>query len=154
VKGEARSHIEYEGGYAAMLVCRLLSTQNNRVLDFDFTPKGAGFDSFDLPDDRSTKPTSTTCKCTMATMAIFSLHIQILGGGPIGVCRLLCHIGVRQRPKCSRIRRWDPLQIVHSMRHSPAFRTLTKTLIIFNKIICNLHLYHSTKLRFSIDLYC
>jgi hypothetical protein len=26
----------------------LLSTQNNRVLDFDFAPKGAGFDSFEL----------------------------------------------------------------------------------------------------------
>jgi hypothetical protein len=64
------------------------------------------------PDDRSTKPTSTRCQCTMATMAIFSLRTQTFGGSRIGTFQLLCHIGAPQRPKCSRMCRCDPLQIV------------------------------------------
>jgi hypothetical protein len=91
----------------------------------------------------------------MATMAIFSLRIQIFGGEIIG--GLLCFVTL-EHVKDPNVQ--EPADAPHcklccSMRQSPAYRTLTKTLIV-NSIKLSAAYIFTILLNsgFAIDLCC
>jgi hypothetical protein len=109
-------------------LCRLLSTQNNRVLDFDFAPKGAGFDSFDvMTGAQNQRRQRVNARWRQwPSSASECRHLEWVASAPHSCFVTLEHV---KDPNVQEGADATPCKLCCLMRHSPAFRTLTKTSI-------------------------